>query len=133
MDKVQEKYYEMQILNSHIEQIETNLDKIDEQINEVNVILKSLDEFKNIEVNNEILVPISNGIFAKAKLLNNEKLIVNVGQDVVTEKNVEQTKELISKQLVELDNYRELLTNELNKLFNKVQMIEKEADELVKE
>lgn len=131
MEQVQEKYYEMQILNSHIDKLEDNSSKVIEQIEEVNLILNSLDEMKNVKENKEILVPIANGIFAKAKTSNDDKLIVNVGQNTLVEKNIDETKELISKQLIELEEYKSLIDNELNKLYEKIKKIETEADEMV--
>ena len=132
MDKIQEKYYEMQIINKHIEELDNNLIQIDEQINEINVVIKALDDINNIKENNEILVPIANGIFANAKISKNDKLIVNVGQNTLVEKNIEDTKKLISKQLIQLEKYRELIQNELNNLSEKAYQIEKDADEMVK-
>ena len=132
LDKVQEKYYEMQMINSHIEQLDNNLMQILEQIEEVNTILNALDDIKEVKKENDILVPIANGIFAKAKLSENSKFVVNVGQNTLVEKNVEETKELISKQLIELEQYKELIEKELEKLTEKAYQIEKDADDMVK-
>jgi prefoldin alpha subunit len=132
MDKIQEKYYEIQMISSHMEEIEKNIQKIDEQIEEIDIIIESLNDIKKVKKDNEILTPISNGIFVKSKIIETEKLIVNIGQNVLVEKNVEDTKKLISKQLIELEEYKNLLADELNKLSNKALQIEKEADEMVK-
>ena len=133
MDKIQQNYYEMQVINSHLEQIEKDLDKIEEQILEVNVILQSLEDIKNTEEGNETLMPLSNGIFVKAKISKSDKLIVNVGQNVLVEKSIDETKEIILKQLTELEQYKDLLNNEMNKLSEKALLIEKESDQIAGE
>ncbi len=122
---IKEKYMEMQYIDEQMKQTEQQIIKIDEQLNEVIVTKNALTEFGNTKTGTETLMPVSNGIFAKAEIKNNDKLLVNVGSNVVVEKSVEDTKKLMDNQLVELKNYKIKLMANMEKLSKQVKEIEK--------
>ncbi len=103
---VQQIYMEYQQLMQQIQLFDQQFQQLDNQGSEFASVLETLSELPNAQNNNEILVPISSGIFVKAKLQEKNKLLVNVGSSVVTEKSVEDTKKLIESQLVEIENLR---------------------------
>ncbi len=73
---------------------------LEERKMELLLIKSSLDEIKE---NKEIFVSLGAGIFLKAKILNTNKLLVNVGNNVFVEKTPEEIKKLIDEQIEEID------------------------------
>ena len=65
---------------------------------EIEETLLGLNELGKAELGSEVLFPMSNGIFIKGELKNKEKLLVNVGADVVVEKSGEQVIDMLKKQ-----------------------------------
>ncbi|MGM5485152.1 MAG: prefoldin subunit alpha [Nanobdellota archaeon] len=127
-----EKYKEMQQLDESASKAEEQMKKIEEQIDEVMYNRQSLDEFKQIEPGNEILVPISNGIFAKAELKDNKNLKVNVGSGTVVGKDVEEAKKLLDEQMRSLRKYKDEMREHLDKIVLQMQTLEKEVDKSMK-
>jgi prefoldin alpha subunit len=105
-----------------VEQMQKIIESIDSQLNEVVVIKESLQDFKNLNGKEEILFPIANGIFASGKLLENKTLRMNVGNNVVVEKTVDDAMVLMQKQYDEINSYKQELLRQLESLLNKLQV-----------
>lgn len=99
--KLQQQYLKLQLIDQQIKQIQENLIQLDKQLAELKYIAQSLDELRDVKENSEILVPISPGIFTKAELKSNNELVVNIGGGITAEKNIEETKKMLSDQMSE--------------------------------
>lgn len=128
---MQKKYYEMQIVDAQIKQVQKQLMTLDGQTEEIKDVITYLSELGNAEVGKELFVPLTSGVFVKAELKDNKKVLMNVGGNVVVTKTVDEGKELIHKQLKEVEKVREQLMKEFQKLFTRAQSLEKELMELV--
>ena len=93
----QEKYQQMQALNSHIEQIGEHVQRLAANRSEIENSKEALQGLKSTQ-KAEVFAPIANGIFIKTQLTENQKLLVNVGADVVVEKDVDEVVSLLGKQ-----------------------------------
>ena len=131
--EIQKKYMEYQIIGERIKQLQQQLQTAEQQLMEIMATMQSLDDFSTLKENDEILVPVNNGIFAKASLKKENKLLVNVGSSVVVDKSVEETKNLIEKQKDEMEGIRGKIALNLNKLIEKAQSLEKELNEIIQE
>lgn len=122
--ELQQKFMEMQMLNQKIQQIHQQLEVLDNQLSELDIITKGLEDFKDTSVGQEVLVPFSAGIFAKAKLDSNSELLVNVGSGVTVKKSVEEVKELLAKQSGDLRDLQNQLNTQMSDLAVKAQQVE---------
>ena len=111
MDELTKKF---QMFELSIRQIQEQLQIIEQTIQDMGVISEGLEELKGM-TGEEIMAPIGKGIFVKAKLLS-EELMVNIGNEKFTKRSINETKDLIEKQKVKLDNTREILEGELEKI-----------------
>ncbi|MBN2420666.1 prefoldin subunit alpha [Candidatus Woesearchaeota archaeon] len=107
---------EMQSLGMKAQIISEQLDKLDSNLVELEYVKNCLDELKGMKKGSEILSPINSGIFIKATLADTSKLAVNVGKNVVVEKTIEETKELLDGKFEELSKMREELISEMQKI-----------------
>jgi len=122
-DEQRETQMQMQMLEQQMNALQQQLQSVDEKIGTAQELKKSMEEFKDLKVGDEILIPISNGIFAEAKLLNNKILKINVGSGIVADKTVDQTQEIIERQIIDLKKIREQSSLEFDKMV-------KQAEEL---
>lgn len=113
--QLQQKYLELQLIENQAKQIQKQLQAIETHVLELEYIRQSLEEVKNTEKEAELLVPISAGIFAHAKLKDTKKLVVNVGAGVAVAKDITQTQEMLARQVKELQNAFEELGEQLKK------------------
>jgi len=125
--KVEDKYMELQLLQQQAEQIAEYLEKLQLQQTELDTSIEALTELQKTKVNTEILAPVANGIFLKAELKDNQKLVVNVGSEVTVEKSIpevitllEEQKEKIIKNIAEAENISLQLQEQGRKIYLEV-------------
>lgn len=98
----QEKYVEFQMLQQQLEKIGEHVSLLQQQEAELDISQKAIAEFGKTSLQNEILVPIADGIFFKAELLENQNFLVHVGSDTVVEHRAENVLQLLEKQQEEI-------------------------------
>lgn len=130
-EEIQEKYLQLQMLDKQIKEMHRQLQLFKKQGQEITGTVNSLDEFKKTKRETPILVPISSGIFAKAKLEKSSELLMNVGSDVVVSKNVDDAKELLSKQVEKIKKLQEQLSAEINSLVVKAVPLQEEVNTFI--
>lgn len=128
---MQKKYYEMQIIDAQIKQVQKQLMTLDSQTEEIKDVIGYLTELGSAEVGKELFVPLTSGVFVKAELKDNKKVLMNVGSNVVVAKSIDDGKGIINRQLKEVEKVREQLMKEFQKLVTRAQLLEKELMELV--
>ena len=123
----------LKILEQQMKQLQENAKVLDSQLAELIGVIQSLEDFKSVENKTRLWVPISNGIFTKAELIDNRELMVNVGADVVVKKSAEETKSLIAGQMDEIKKVQQKVVEELQRIAVKAMGIEKELNKLLSE
>jgi prefoldin alpha subunit len=123
--ELSQKYIDYQMLEEQLKNIENQLKLISDNLLEIKYITESIDEISKLEKDRIILSPVSPGIFVKAKIQNPGTFYVNVGNNVVVKKNLEESKELMSIQQNEMKNSKEILLENINILTQKMIQLEK--------
>ena len=129
--RAQEMYMQFQAMDQHIKQLQKQLEAVTGQLMELDASSYSLDEFRKISPEKEILLPLSSGIFAKASIKDASELLVNVGANVVVQKNVDSAKRLIQSQIEEIKKIQKQLVGELEKMMGHAAQIEMQLQSLV--
>ncbi|MCB9359370.1 prefoldin subunit alpha [Candidatus Woesearchaeota archaeon] len=114
--QLQQKYMEFQMLQQQMKQISENMQQVTERIAEVSKVIENVKQLGEVSEGNEILVPISNGIFIKAKSGKTTDFLVNVGSKSVVQKDQKGVIELLEKQKVELIELQNDMTRDLGEL-----------------
>lgn len=117
---------ELQMIDAQIKQFEQQLMQIEEQNMGVSMVIESLAELTEVKTGCEILVPVANGIFAKAQIKDTKTLSVNVGGGAVVEKTVEETKQMLKKQAKDIEKYKEEAILHLQQMIAQAAAIQKE-------
>ena len=114
--ELQQKYMEMQILSQQMQQIQQQMKMIENQLAEVATTKEALNDLKETKTGSEILAPVSNGIFLKGTLSDNQKLSINVGSGVVVEKTIPDVIKIIEEQETEIKKAYDQLTEKIETL-----------------
>lgn len=131
--KAQEMYMEFQVLEQHIKQLQGQLGITTNQLIELNTTKNSLEEFNKINTEKEVFVPLSSGIFAKAKIKDTSELLVNVGANVVVKKGVDSAKRLIQNQIEEIKKIQRQMIDSLEKMTARAAQLEMQLQSLISE
>ncbi len=98
----QEKYKHFQMLQEHIEQMTHHVQMLGQQSEELEISKNALVELAKTENGTEILAPLSNGIFIKSNLVDNKKVIVNVGSNTTVERTIPEAVALLEKEHIKI-------------------------------
>lgn len=101
-DDIQQKSMEFQMLQQQIQQITEHVELLQQKNMELDISKNALQEIAATGLNTEVLAPIADGIFFKATLQDNQKLIVNVGSNTTVEKTIPETIDLLTKHQQEI-------------------------------
>ncbi|HII71560.1 TPA: prefoldin subunit alpha [Candidatus Woesearchaeota archaeon] len=130
---LQQKYMEYQMSEQQLKQFQEQLEKLDQQKNEAQAVGQALDDFNSSKDGDEVLVPISGGIFFKTKRTEDRNFLVNVGAGIVVEKDIDGVKALVDNQVSEIAKYHSHLMAEFTKLAIRHQSIEEDLKRLVED
>lgn len=101
-ENIEQKYMQFQTLQQQMQQVSEHLELLNQQNVELEISKNALEEIGKTEINSEILAPVANGIFLKANLKDNQKLVINVGSNTTVEKTVLEGIALLSVQKDEI-------------------------------
>ena len=131
-EELQKMYFEIQMLDEQIKEIQKNLVALDEQIVEINNNIQALDDFKNTETGKSTYVVLAPGIFANAEIKNNRELLVNVGSNVAVKKSVDETKEMLKSRFDLIRQYRDRMMEQMQEASIRASSIEQEINKKLK-
>ena len=130
--EMQEKFMMFQMLHKQIEQIQQHIEMMNQQKVELEISKNALETLGDTDVGTDVLAPVANGIFMKATLSDNQKLVVNVGSNVTTEKTVQEVIGLLGEQdqkvtdkIAEASQLLEQMQEQAMDVFKQVEAIEK--------
>ena len=102
----QNKFMQLQMLDQQIRQVQQYLQTFDQQLVEIRNVIDSLKELGKLKKGDLIHAPIASGIFVKARLEDSKEVKVNVGNNIVVAKTIEQAVDMLERQGAEINQYR---------------------------
>lgn len=130
-EQLQEKYMEFKLVQHQIEKVREQVQAFETQVEELGGVGESLEQLEKIEPGTEILVPVSGGIFISAEVKDTKHVAVNVGANIVVEKDFSQARKLMQNQAEEVIKYREELMGQLSKLIQHARKLQTELKAMV--
>tara|TARA_Y100000310_G_C20529496_1_gene737708 strand:+ start:313 stop:681 length:369 start_codon:yes stop_codon:yes gene_type:complete len=118
---------QIQELGQRMKFLEQQLEQLQHQANELEQVRDSVEEMAKAGEGQELLIPLGAGVFTKAKVSDNKKVLMNVGSKVVVEKDLASAKVLVEGQMAELDKIKEQMTQEMTNIGQQLQMMQLQA------
>jgi len=102
-------------------QLKEEYANIIQKIAEYQLIKESLKELKKQE---NTYIHFGGSIFVKGSILDDEKLLVNIGDNIFVEKNKEEVIKILESTIKELEKIKEELEKEIENIKSKLQAFE---------
>lgn len=131
--ELNEKYFELQILEQQLKQVNQQLLGLDNQLLELQRIKDNLDDIANTKKDTEMLVALGGGVFSKAELKDSNKVLMNVGSNIVIEKDIASSKEVVDHQIGQVNEVVKQLEQEFQILAMNSQVLQQELQKIVGE
>ncbi len=106
--------FENEILKAHMNELEKQLSEIESKRAELEYIKDGLENLKG-QKGKDMLLPFGTGVLVKGKILDDKKVLVNIGSNVIVEKTIDEAKEIIDAQIKELEAVKKLIDKEIQK------------------
>ncbi len=132
-DDVSEKYLELQMLEQQLKQVNQQIVNINAQVLELQRIESNLDDIAKTKGDTEILVSLGGGVLGKAELKDNQTVLMNVGANVVVEKDIPSSIEMIKHQIVQMKDVAMQMEQEFQILAMNSQVLQRDLQEMVSE
>ena len=115
---------QLNLFGSKLQEIEQQLQLIDKHISELQVTGLALQELGGTKKDTDMLAPIGQNIFVKAKIQNIDTVIVDLGSKVFAEKSLEEAKEIINQKIDEFSDIKEKIAEQAQTVLNAIDQIE---------
>ena len=100
-EQAQQLLYQMQMMEGYLSELSQKETTIVSVIREASSAIHSLKTIEN-KTHNETLTPVGLGTFVKAKVVHNEKLILNIGAGIAIEKDKDSAINFLELRLKEM-------------------------------
>jgi prefoldin alpha subunit len=127
--ELQEKILAYRIFESRLNALLKQRDLIVNKIVEINSTLESIDE---IEKSDEALFSIGSEAYVKGKIVDKEKVIIEIGANIAIEKNMKEAKETLEKRKREMEKSLAQIQEEAMKISSGLESLADEIRELSK-
>lgn len=128
-----EKYLELQVLDQQVKQVNQQMINLDTQLLELQKLEENLDDLSQTKKDTEILVAFGGGVFSKAELKDNNTVLMNVGADIIVEKDIPSSKKVIRHQIDQIKDVLQQLEQEFNILAMNSQILQQDMQKLSSE
>ena len=119
------------MIDQQIKQFQEQLQSIDIKLLELDTLKQALREMPSVKEKSEILAPLSSGIFVKAKVQKTDKLLINIGNNIVVEKSLKESQNLLDEKFSEIESLRNEILYGMENIIRRAQKIEKSLKENV--
>jgi prefoldin alpha subunit len=121
---------ELNTYQGQAEVLQQQIETLNATIAELSVAMDTLDTGKG-EDNKETLVPIGAGSFLITELKNTSEVIIGLGAGVAVKKKIDDAKDTIAEQKKELEELRDKMSSDLQKITEYIMQRSPEAEELM--
>ena len=96
-------------------EFENQIYALDQKIAEFELLRESVEKIQHLK-NKEMLVPLGGGVLMKATTAADNKLLINIGANILIYKSFEESATIIDKQILDLIAFQNQLREEMHKL-----------------
>ena len=121
---------ELNTYQGQAEVLQQQIDNLNATITDISVSIDTLETVKGKD-DTETLVPIGAGSFLVTELKNTEDVIVSLGAGVAVKKKIDDAKDTINEQKKELEELRNKMSSDLQKITDYIIRRSPEAEELM--
>ncbi len=131
--ELNEKYFELQILEQQLKQVNQQLLGMDNQLLELQRIKENLDDIANTKKDTEMPVDLGRGEFLKVELKDRSRVRMNVGSNIVVEKDIASSKLVVDHQMGQIIEVIKQLEQEFQILAMNSQVLQQDLQKMIGE
>ncbi|MFA5303341.1 MAG: prefoldin subunit alpha [Candidatus Nanoarchaeia archaeon] len=127
---IEEKSSEFEMLRQELESIDAQNQEVNSRMAEFKSALEIISQVKKAKPNQEIVMPLSEGLMLKVYIKDPDKALIGIGNKIIIEKNSEECDKYIKERIDEADSLLNRFSEEANKITDKLKKLEYELIKL---
>ncbi|UCH02232.1 MAG: prefoldin subunit alpha [Candidatus Bathyarchaeota archaeon] len=112
-EKLRRMVFELRVLEETVNTLQTRIGFINAAIRELQIANETINGIKNEDKGSHILVPIGGGSYINAQITDTKNLLVGIGANVSTVKNIASAQEDIGTRILELEKTKNAVQKQL--------------------
>ncbi|KXB06910.1 hypothetical protein AKJ51_02520 [candidate division MSBL1 archaeon SCGC-AAA382A20] len=132
-EELQQVVGELREAQQNVEILQSQSEELKNSINEIESTKETLEGIEEVEAGTELLVPLGSGSYLPVEAHKPDKVLMDLGADLVAERSPEKVSELIDKQKKDIEGSLEEIQNRIKKLNEKIEELRPKAQELIEE
>lgn len=129
-EKIQEKYMLFQLMQQSLENLRQQQEVVKSRMMDLLVTENALNEIKDMEEKDEILIPFGSGVFGNGSISDNQKVMVNIGSGVMVRKSLKEANEFMGKRRDELEKAGSQISEEMERVAVQINSLGAEIQEM---
>lgn len=121
--EMQRLYYMYQQFEEQIKDINEKISYLESSKIGFSITKSTIEEIKKTEANQEIILPIGNSAFVKAKIVDPNNYLISIGKDVMAERTADQAMDFIEKSQENQEKVKNMLQEQAQKLTTEINKI----------
>ena len=97
-------YTEYNELIQQFQQLQQNVGALEKHVNDLNELKNNLTSISQVQVYEEVLIPLGSGIFLNGLLKDNKTTLMNAGVNVCVEKDISEAIKTVDSQIIDTNN-----------------------------
>jgi prefoldin alpha subunit len=130
MQEIQKKIVQFQLLRANLQMIEEKERELGENLLELRETLEALKELESVKADSEIMIHIGSGNYVGGKILDTQRVLVNIGAGVMVSKERKEAEKLIKDRIEEIEKLVERFENEKRKIGEELERLREEIERL---
>ncbi len=120
-DEFQQELAELREAQRSIERLEGQTEALSSRLQEIESTLETLDGLEDAESGSEILVPIGSGSFIPAEIRDPNRVLSNLGADLIAERPPKDVTRILNKRKKDFEKSLEQVENRIEELTDKIE------------
>lgn len=130
-ERLQEIVGQLEYGRQQLEALNKQIQMIDVTVMDLKSTMLAIEGISQNKVGSELIVSIGSGSYVKAKLADNQKILVGVGGDISLEKSASEAKEILEGRVKSLTGSLEGLQKSAVELSRRISGLNQEAETLM--
>lgn len=131
-EKLKEAYIHYQLFKQQLATLNSQKSLLEKNIELIKETIENMKEINSIQEGKEILISIGNGVYVRGELKNNRNVIMEIGNDVMIEKNIPEAIPFLEKKIEDTKDVIEKIDKQIVAFENEIKKIERKIVEISK-
>ena len=130
--QAQEKIILYQLLQRKIEEMRQEILMLEKGTLELEITKRAVEDMEKMKEGNDVLISLGTGCYAQGKSGKTDRVLVNIGGNVMLGKGTRETMDILEKRRAETEKLKESIMNEISRGIEKLNELGKEIQEMNK-